>query len=78
MGGDWSRIKRLMEVSTMLYKCTYCVFYLSGKSVLRIQSIKTKTSYVIVFTQHQLLKACFDKLFLQVEAIVFVVVGFEK
>ena len=30
MGVEWSKIFRLMEVSAMLYKCTYWVFTLNG------------------------------------------------
>ena len=34
MGVDWSEIVCLMEVSAMLYKCTYCIFTLYGRFVV--------------------------------------------
>ena len=32
MGVDWDEILGLMEVSAMLYKCTYCVFILNDRT----------------------------------------------
>ena len=61
MGVDWSVIVRLMEVSTMLYKCTYCVFTLCGRTATSLNMIvflsitkSTELSLVLPFCQQSI------------------------
>ena len=59
MGVDWSQIVRVMEVSAMLYKCTYCVFTLYGRNMVLCNKIPQTNLpcflYLIVtlFTYHR-------------------------